>query len=76
LLTAPNGGSSKAERDMAGSTYTWIGVSGTAFAGNDPAEWSLAGVSPSGPPNQGDSAIVNQGTILLLDAGLHTNTIT
>jgi hypothetical protein len=60
---------------MAGRIYTWIGASGTAFAGNDPAEWSLAGVSPSGPPNQGDSAIVNQGTILLPDAGLHSNTV-
>jgi T5SS/PEP-CTERM-associated repeat protein len=60
---------------MAGNTYNWIGVSGTAFAGSDTAEWSLAGVSPSGPPNQGDSAIVNQGTIILLDAGLQSSTI-
>ncbi len=41
---------------MAGSTYTWIGGSGSADA---PSNWS-----PTGGPNDGDTVIIPNGTVV------------
>ncbi len=52
---------------MAGNTFTWFGGSGS---GDVPTNWT-----PSGPPNSGDTAIVNAGTVQLDDAQLTSNTV-
>jgi T5SS/PEP-CTERM-associated repeat protein len=52
---------------VAGNTFTWFGGSGS---GDVPGNWT-----PAGPPNSGDTAIVNSGTVQLLDAQLNSNTV-
>ena len=47
------------------NTFTWFGGSGS---GGAPGNWS-----PSGPPQSGDTAIVNSGTLLLTDAQFVSN---
>src|SRR5882757_2790534 len=50
------------------TTFTWIGASGTVFAGNVAANWS-----PTGQPHQNDTAIVNAGGSILLGDGQFEN---
>src|SRR6185312_3174073 len=68
----PRRGADRTQRSgrMAGSTFTWIGNSGSALPADDPLDWS-----PSGPPHGGDSAIINAGTLLFTDAGIQPATI-
>jgi T5SS/PEP-CTERM-associated repeat protein len=49
------------------ATFTWFGGSGS---GDVPTNWT-----PAGPPNTGDTAIVNSGTVQLTDAQLSSNTV-
>jgi len=50
------------------NTFTWFGGSGFGNVGNN---WVPAG----GPPGPGDIAIINSGTVLLVDGAFNDNTI-
>ena len=51
---------------MAGNTFTWFGGSGS---GNVGTNWTPAG----GPPGSGATAIVNAGTVILVNGALTDN---
>jgi len=53
------------------TTYTWIGTPGVALDGSIPLDWT-----PSGPPQDGDTAILaNGGTIDIGNGQLVSNTV-
>ena len=60
---------------MTGTTYTYIGNPGSAISPNGPSYWSPALPTGQKGPASGDSVIINAGTIVLLDAGLQSNTL-